>query len=192
VDQGISMDEFTVRALLEKHHVAGYGWTLSCCSRDPGLAEDILQTVYLKILQGKARYNGRASFRTWLFSVIRKTAVEERRRSFFRRLKLREYEQQSQQMNPHGSFVQGIAASEELSMFQEALTALPKRQQEVLHLVFYQDLAVQEAAHIMGVSLGSARTHYERGKRRLRESLQGTEAFYDRESRRDTDSTALP
>ena len=152
---------------------------MSCCSRDPGLAEDVLQTVYLKILQGKARYNGRASFRTWLFSVIRKTAAEERRRSFFRRLKLREYQQQSRQTNPHDSSGQGMDPSEELSMFQEALTALPKRQQEVLHLVFYQDLAVQEAAKVMGVSLGSARTHYERGKRRLRESLQEAKAFHD-------------
>jgi RNA polymerase sigma-70 factor (ECF subfamily) len=41
----------------------------------------------------------------------------------------------------------------------------------VLHLVFYQDLSISEAAVIMGVSLGSARTHYERGKARLRELL---------------------
>jgi RNA polymerase sigma-70 factor (ECF subfamily) len=176
------MDESRVRALLEQHHVSGYGWALSCCSRDPGRAEDVLQTVYLKILLGKARYKGRASFQTWLFSVIRKTAAEERRRSFFRRLKLREYEQLNRQMNPHNSSRQGIDPFEELSMFREALTALPKRQQEVLHLVFYQDLAVQEAAKIMGVSLGSARTHYERGKRRLRESLQKSEVFHDRES----------
>lgn len=81
-----------------------------------------MQTVYLKILQGKARYSGRASFRTWLFSVIRKTAAEERRRSFFRRLKLREYEQQSRQTNPHDSSRQRIDPSEELFMFQEALT----------------------------------------------------------------------
>ena len=179
---GISMYASRVRARLEHHHVAWYGWALSCCSRDPGLAEDVLQTVYLKILQGKARYNGRASFRTWLFSVIRKTAAEERRRSFLRRLKLREYHRQTRQTRPHDASGQGTEASEDLSMFQEALTALPKRQQEVLHLVFYQDLAVEEAAHIMGVSLGSARTHYERGKRRLRESLQRAEVFHDRES----------
>ena len=110
------MDESSVRALLEQHHVAGYGWALSCCSRDPGLAEDVLQTVYLKILQGKARYNGRALFRTWLFSVIRKTAAEERRRSFLRRLKLREYHRQTRQTHPQDSSGQGTEASEDLSL----------------------------------------------------------------------------
>jgi len=173
------MDESRVRSLLEQNHIAGYGWALSCCSRDPGLAEDVLQTVYLKVLQGKARYNGRASFRTWLFSVIRKTAADEHRRSFFRRIKLLEYKHQSQQANPRDSSRHGIDPPEVVSLFQEALAALPKRQQEVLHLVFYQDLAVQEAAKVMGVSLGSARTHYERGKRRLRESLQGAGVFRD-------------
>ena len=54
---------------------------------------------------------------------------------------------------------------------RNCLSRLPARQAEVLHLVFYQDLSLAGAAEIMGVSLGSARTHYERGKARLRELL---------------------
>jgi RNA polymerase sigma-70 factor (ECF subfamily) len=40
-----------------------------------------------------------------------------------------------------------------------------------LHLVFYQDLTIAAAADVLGISLGSARVHYERGKAQLRRHL---------------------
>jgi hypothetical protein len=48
-----------------------------------------------------------------------------------------------------------------------ALARLPERQREVLHLAFYEDMSISDAAVIMGVTLGTARTHYERGKHAL-------------------------
>ncbi len=48
-----------------------------------------------------------------------------------------------------------------------ALAGLATRQREVLHLVFDQELTIEEAAVVMGVGLGTARQHYERGKRNL-------------------------
>jgi RNA polymerase sigma-70 factor (ECF subfamily) len=41
----------------------------------------------------------------------------------------------------------------------------------VLHLVFYQDLTVEEASRILNISLGTARTHFARGKDQLRKLL---------------------
>jgi RNA polymerase sigma-70 factor (ECF subfamily) len=48
---------------------------------------------------------------------------------------------------------------------------LSARQRQVLHLVFYQDLTVEEASRVLKISLGTARTHFERGKTQLRQRL---------------------
>ena len=171
------MDEAELRAQLEEHHAVSYGWALACCARAPELTEDVLQTAYLKILQGRARYDGRATFKTWLFAVIRMTAADERRRQWLRHFRLSGYEPD------RGSGIQlpergdRLDQSARLHAFQQALARLAKRQQEVMHLVFYQNLSLQEASEVMGVSLGSARTHYERGKRSLRAWLEKSEHF---------------
>src|SRR5436190_1848703 len=71
---------------LEALHKESFSWALTCCAGNACDAEDVLQTVYLQILEEKARYGGQAEFKTWLFSVIRNRAAKEMRRQMVRRI----------------------------------------------------------------------------------------------------------
>ena len=157
---------------LEQVHAAAFGWALACCAGDRADAEDVLQTTYLKVLDGRARFDGRSSFKTWLFGVVRRTAGEmRRRRRWSRWLPLGWLGLTVQDGRPNADTV--LVRSEETQALERALALLPGRQRDVLHLVFYQDLTIEDAARVLGVSLGTARTHYERGKAALRRTLNG-------------------
>jgi RNA polymerase sigma-70 factor (ECF subfamily) len=173
------VDDTGLRDALEQHHAMSYGWALSCCSSNPNDAEDILQTVYQKILEGRARYDGRAAFKTWLFAVIRNTAASERRRGWIRFLRLGSYQKEHEKDSQPADHGEALEDSERSELFRAILAKLPRRQREILHLVFYQDLTVEASAKAMGVSLGSARTHYDRAKKQLGHLLKLTGQFHD-------------
>jgi RNA polymerase sigma-70 factor (ECF subfamily) len=160
---------------LEQIHTAAFGWALACCLGHRSDAEDVLQTTYLKVLDGRARFDGRSSFRTWLFGVVRRTAGEMRRRQRWSRwLPLGLLGLSVRDGRPDADAV--LTRSEEAQTLERALAGLPGRQREVLHLVFYQDLTIEQAAQVLGVSVGTARTHYQRGKAALRRTLSEVNA----------------
>ena len=157
-------------ANLESLHPDAFGWALHCCDGDASRAEDVLQNAYLKLVQQRIRFEGRSAFKTWWFGVIRLTAHEEFRRLRFRESLLgRIMSAFSEETHPPPS--RQLELDERAAELRAALGKLPARQAEVLHLVFYQDLTLAEAAIVMRVSVGSTRQHYERGKARLRELL---------------------
>ncbi len=167
--------ERSTAAQLESLHADAFGWALHCCGGDHPRAEDVLQNAYLKLAQGRLRFDGASCFKTWWFGVVRLTALEEFRRQRYRESLLGKLLLQITGDVPHDprpSPSRRLELDERGAELRRCLAQLPARQAEVLHLVFYQDLTLREAAEIMRVGIGSARQHYERGKARLRGLLQ--------------------
>lgn len=175
IDTEPDMPADDVAAQLEQLHAAAFGWALSCCRWDRTAAEDVLQTSYLKILDGRARFGGRSSFRTWVFGVIGRTAREARRLAALGRwlplARLLGVEPADGRPDAEAA----LACADETARLVRALARLPARQRAVLYLVFYEDLTIAEAGAVLGVALGTARTHYERGKAALRRMLEETD-----------------
>ena len=160
------MDEAELRAQIEHLHTDAYAWTRSCCRGLPDDAEEVLQTVYLMVLDGRARFEGRSEFRTWLFGVILRVAANARRTAWIRHLLLERKANDLQPVEPPEAGNEAMLSERGVKL-RHALATLATRQRQVLELVFYHDMTVEAAASVMGVSVGSARTHYARGKTRL-------------------------
>src|SRR5688572_14293840 len=148
-------------------HESSYGWALACCGRDRDEASDVLQDVYFKMLSGRVRWDGRSALKTFVFGVIRLTAMERRRWRFFKGRVVSGAEP-DEVAAPSAPLVDRQTAE----ALGRALARLSERQREVLHLVFYEGLSIAEASVVMKVSLGTARVHYERGKAEMLVMLQ--------------------
>ncbi len=119
------------------------------------------------VLDGRARFDEQAAFRTWLFGVIRGVAIARGRRERLRAfLRVRNESRIGRPSPPPMQDDDAIGADRSVRI-RRALEQLSARQREALHLVFYHGMTIDDAARVMCISLGSARVHYHRGKTRM-------------------------
>jgi RNA polymerase sigma-70 factor (ECF subfamily) len=153
------MNERTLEQWLKEHHRDAFMWALQCCRYNQDEAKEVLQMTYLKILEGKANYSAKSQFKTWLFSVVRNTAIDHAKKSIpFEGL-------------DHLSLMEEEPLEIDTINYQALLGRLPERQQQVLLLAFYHSLTLTEIATVTGLHIGTIRTHYDRGKTALRDLI---------------------
>ena len=161
------LDHVELTTQLASLHPDSFGWAMACCGRNRDTAEDVLHDAYMLVLDGTARFDGRSALRTWLFGVIRRVAISQRRREVLRAaLRVRNEPRIARPSESEAPDDHSMQADRS-ARTRNALRHLSARQSEVLQLVFYHDMSLEEAAMVMGVALGSARVHYHRGKVRM-------------------------
>ncbi|GMQ28003.1 RNA polymerase sigma factor [Algoriphagus confluentis] len=159
------MNRSQLETFLQQHHREAFLWARQCYGFDGELAKDVMQQVYLKVLEGKAKMKSEAQPKTWLFSVIRFTAMDElRSKGKWQEVEIEEN-------------MAWEVALEESESHEDLIRRLPKMQQEVLLMVFYHDMTLEEAAKVLQLHIGTVRTHYDRGKRKLKEWIEIRKTF---------------
>ncbi|MCP4605953.1 MAG: sigma-70 family RNA polymerase sigma factor [Proteobacteria bacterium] len=162
----------TAAEIAARYHGGLFNFAMALSRRNRQEALEIVQQIYMEVLEGRADLKSAKDPRAYLFGVARRVAASRRRRrSIWGRilgLKLIE--------TPGGPVIENpedqAADREQIALMKKALVDLPDRQREVVALVFAEDMSVEEAAKVMGVSVGSARTHYHRAKKRLLKQLE--------------------
>jgi RNA polymerase sigma factor (sigma-70 family) len=155
-----------IKSALEQHHIDCYGWALYCCNRDREMASEVLQMAYLKILEKKHTFRGTSNFRTWAFAIIRNTATDVKRKQ---KKKLGLIKNENNVPETEYEIMKEFEFDVRLRQlfFEDALNQLSERQRQIMQLVFYHDLSLNQSAEILKISQGSARKHYDRAKKFL-------------------------
>lgn len=168
-DDALENNPFVSRKTLQASHSECFGWALSRCDFDRTTAEDLMQQAYVEVLSGRARFDNKSTLKTFLFGVIHNLA-----RNRFRRLAVR-----MRLINTYASVEEPVteyedsADSRQSGLLWQAVETLPARQRDITELVFCRDMTIADAAAVMGVSVGTARVHYDRAKKALAIALSG-------------------
>src|ERR1700682_2807644 len=144
--------------------------------RDMGEAEDLVQSIFLEILQSAARFDAtKGTARSWILQY-----------AYHRSFNRREYLCLRGIPNGLGSFTPDQETSsawrsgsfevfESDRLVQEALGHLNVKQREILELAFYEGLSMREVAQRTGESFDSVRHHFYRAIGKLRSIYCGKE-----------------
>lgn len=132
-------------------------------------AKEVLQRVFLKIVEKKQMLLKINQIRNYLFIMTRNEAISYRRES-------ERYIQSIKDWETHiiprsESDVLSPDATEEIA---HALGQLPNDQREVIYLKIYENLTFDAIATVMGISPNTIASRYRYGMDKLRKHLNGS------------------
>ena len=171
------MERDEIEKQLAQLHPSAFGWAMLCCGRDRELASDVLQETYCRIVGDNASFSNKSKFSSWVFGIIRNVTHEELRRRKRQRKKLEAYARSvagKHLIDTGRANIEECQLADQLSATMEKLS---DRQREILHLTFYQNLTIEQAADVLGISIGAARQHYQRAKAAMRRKLEMNQEF---------------
>jgi RNA polymerase sigma-70 factor, ECF subfamily len=128
--------------------------------RDPSEAEDAVQEAAVRAWARIGQLRGdRSRLRAWFLSIVANQCKTMRRRSWWQVIKLPDLIRSDKWAEDD--------AVRDLDL-RTAIERLDQGDQFALFTFYYLDLPLQEAATVMGVSLGTAKSRIYRAVRRLR------------------------
>lgn len=141
-----------------------------CITRAPDEAEDLAQDVFVKAYFALARFEGRASFKTWIRRIklnhcLNWIAKQKHRRTVDIETPGLEAAE-SMKVQPEAE------RHNDRQVIQIALDALPETLRVPLIMRDMDQLAYQEIADLLGLSLSAVKMRIKRGRAQFREHFE--------------------
>lgn len=169
-------DPLAFETLYEREKAALYGFLLRL-ARDPHVAADLFQNVWLKLARHAARLRSDSNLRAWLFTVARREYLSFRRAQALDLSRVLALGLEPREPD------ESIENDTRRLAFAAALGKLTDSDREVLLLASVQGLEAEAAAQVLGISDVAFRQRLARARRRLGERLRQLEDAPSTEAR---------
>jgi RNA polymerase sigma-70 factor (ECF subfamily) len=131
---------------------------------------DVVQETFVVVHRKLPEFEARASVRTWLYRICRRTASDYRRKAHVRRESLREPMDEIQQELTHPA-----AAIEARQLLLRALDTLDDDKREVFVLSEIEGMTMTEVIDVVGCPLQTAYSRLSAARKRVEEFVRGTQ-----------------
>lgn len=135
--------------------------------KDLATAEDVVQESFMKAYERLDSFEGRASFKSWLFQIAVNTAKN----------KLRERREghsdlESVQLSVPAVAEESVSHQALSKLIHKAVGELPFRQRTALVLRIFEDLSFKEIAEIMECPYDTAKANYRHALLKLKDEFE--------------------
>lgn len=168
LEQVLARDPAALRHLYERHGSAVYALARYIL-RDPAVAEELTQEVFLTVWNKADTYNVvHARFRTWLLSITRHRAIDHLRQKS-RRISPAFSLDDATLAEEHAPASEPIDTQRELHLL---LRHLPPEQRLAIELCYFQGYTHEEIAQQLQIPLGTLKSRILLGLKKLREMMK--------------------
>jgi RNA polymerase sigma-70 factor (ECF subfamily) len=148
-------------------------------------AEDLFQETFIRVMRAAERYEPRASFATWLFTIARNLCIDRiKKKTGLPTTSLDRLEAESpgprspvmRNRNPEPAGhepdpADAVETAEQVALLRRAIDALPEAKREALVLRLQSGLPYQEIAEIQGAPVGTVKYRVHEAIRLVAEQL---------------------
>lgn len=136
------------------------------------LADDLVQDAFIQAFKELHRFRKQAKFSSWLYRIAYNTFLQH-----VRKKQLVTETIEDQPLVAADSAENTSAPEQNQSALHQKvarlLAAFDPERRSVLHLFLHRQHTQREISDIMGIPLGTVKTHINRGRQALQQSLQG-------------------
>jgi RNA polymerase sigma-70 factor (ECF subfamily) len=137
--------------------------------RDREMVEDVLNETLMEVWRQAARFEGRSSVNTWVFSIAHHRAVSRLRKKRETALD----EEQAAAIEDEGPTPDMNAESKDMSrLLAKLMEQLSFEHREILHLAYFQEFSVQEIADALDLPPNTVKTRMFYARQRLKVLLE--------------------